>query len=131
MSDKSQLELIFDEWEAVIADVITNGISLDKQRKMIQIKTRFIQEIGTSRKSIKDKWLNLKTRENRAKQQYIQDGMAKTPAGDQALEDSRSERYELEKLEIDIETMQDIAMNRNYHLRINEIDVNKVWVGTE
>lgn len=129
--EQSTLEQVFNEWENIIQEILEKGINLFSQRALIQHKTQFIRAIGQARKDIKDKRLSLKTKENSDKQKFIEWGMAKTPAWDLVSENSRTARYDLEKIEIDIETMQDIAMNRNYHLRINEIDINKVWVGQD
>lgn len=132
MSDKTQLENIFNEWETIIADIIDNGISLDKQRALIQCKTKFIVAIGDARKSIKDDRLVLKTNQmSDVKILMEEKQMKKTPAREEVEELSRPARYNLEKLEIDMETMMDIAKNRTYHLRISEIDLNKVWIGVE
>ena len=128
MTEQTTLEIVFNDWEKIIEDIRKNGVTLANQRALIQEKKRFIIAIGQARKDIKDQRLTLSIKENKDKQSYISEGMAKTPAGDQAKEMSRPARCELEKLEIDIETMQDLAMNWNYHLRINEIDINKVWV---
>ena len=126
MDEKTPLELCFDEGEAIIADIMTNGITLERQRALIQVKTKFILEIGNSRKSLQDKRLAQKTKEMTEVKYLMDQGVKKTPAREEVEEKSRGDRYDLEKLGIDMETMQNIAMNRNYHLRINEIDVNKV-----
>jgi hypothetical protein len=69
--------------------------------------------------------LILKANENSDTQKLISEGMAKTPAKDLVSENSRTARYEIEKSEIDAETMQEIAKNRKFHIRIGEIDLNK------
>lgn len=61
----------------------------------------------------------------------MEEGMKKTPAEDQVSDETRADRYELEKIDIDLETMGLIVQNRSYHLRINEIDLNKVGIGAD
>ena len=128
MTEQTTLEIIFDDWEKIIENIWTNWVSPANQRSLIAINTKFLIEIGTSRKLIKDKRLSLKTRENSDKQKFIEWGMAKTPAWDLVQENSRPARYDLEKLEIDIETMQEIAKNRKFYIRLGEIDLNKNWM---
>ncbi|MCP3681091.1 MAG: hypothetical protein GY861_00235 [bacterium] len=44
---------------------------------------------------------------------------------------TREDRYSLINREVDVDTMMEIAKNRTYHIRIGEIDLNKVGVGLD
>ena len=132
MNEIVSLEMLFDSGEAIIADIMTNGVSLSNHRQLIQTKTKFLQAILIAQKAIKDKRLSLKANMARdIKLTMDEKKMAKTPAKDEVEELSRPDRYELEKVDLSIETMLEIAKNRTYHLRINEIDINKVGIGAD
>lgn len=128
MENKSQLEQVFDEGEIIISDIMVNGPSSVNHRNLIQKKTDFLKAIWQARKDLKDKRLAQKASEDRDTKKNIDDWMAKTPARDLVNELSRNARYELEKLDIDMETMTAIAQNRTYHLRFDEIDLNKAGI---
>ncbi len=87
--------------------------------------------IQETRKNISDAWLNFKAKRNTMIQALIDEGAKKSPSKDVVAEETREEKYEIMKREIDVETMMDIAKNRTYHLRVGEIDINKVGVGQD
>ena len=128
MAEKSQLELIFDEWEVIIANIMKNWTDWALHQQLIQTKTKFIVALGKARKDLKDKRLTQKVSDDSDTKKNIEDWMAKTPARDLVNELSRASRYELEKLDIDMETMQSLIQNRTYHIRYGEIDLNKNWI---
>lgn len=122
----TELERIFQEWEQLIQDIATKWVTLWHQRLLIQKKTELLREIYRLKKDLKDKRLELKAREMKEVQHLMDNGIKKTPAREEVEELSRWDRYNLEKIEIDLELMNELAKNRTYHMRINELDINKV-----
>jgi hypothetical protein len=129
MTDKSQLELLFDAGETIISDICTNGESIINQRQLINAKTKFLIELGKARRDVKDKRTILKAKIKNEVARLMAEGQKKTPAGEEADDRSREERHELEKMDSDLEIMLLLAHNRSYHMRASEISLNKVGVG--
>ena len=127
----SNLQELFNEGEQIIATIESEWATLWVQRALIDKKTQLILEIGATKKANKDSRLVLKTRVVSRVKALMEEGMKKTPAEDQVSDETRADRYELEKIDIDLETMGLIVQNRSYHLRINEIDLNKVGIGAD
>lgn len=123
------LQDLFNEGEKIIWNIMTNGASLNYQRDLIQKKTQFIVMLGQNRKELADKELLFKLKKNEEIKKLMENGIKKTPAEDEVKEMSRVEEYEIIKTSIDMETMAEIVKNRTYHLRISEIDINKIWIG--
>lgn len=127
--EESTLQEIYDAGEIIIADIDTNGVTLTNHRQLIQQLKRLIRAIGKTRKAIKDQRWDLKAKEmSDVKKMMEEQNMKKTPAREEVSELSRPARYTLEKAEIDIETMQDLVQAWNKNIRINEVDINKVWI---
>lgn len=120
------LQDLFNEGEKIIWNIMTNGASLNYQRDLIQKKTQFIVMLGQNRKELADKELLFKLKKNEEIKKLMENGIKKTPAEDEVKEMSRVEEYEIIKTSIDMETMAEIVKNRTYHLRISEIDINKI-----
>lgn len=132
MEEKATLQGIYEAGELIIAEIDKNGVTLQNHRQLIQYTKRLIKAIGEARKAIKDQRLTLKTNEmSDVKKLMEEKQIKKTPAREEVQELSRPSRYELEKAEIDIETMLDLVQARNKNIRINEVDLNKVWIGTD
>lgn len=116
---------IFYEGEEIIEDITINGVTSDNHRKLIQKKTELLIKVYGDKKQMKDKRLDFKLKVDRETKRLIDSGMAKTPARAEADEAGRGDKYDLEKLEIDLELMDELSKNRTYHLRYNEIETNK------
>ena len=95
-------------------------------RLLIQKKTEFQKKLYDHKKEAKDKRLAQKAKEARDVEALIQQGAKKTPAQDEVKETSRADRYELEKMDLELELMDELAKNRTYHMRANEIELNKL-----
>lgn len=80
------------------------------------------------KKKLVDKSLEVKNKELGIVEQLMQMWEKKTPAQDKAKDETRADRYELDKVEIDLEKFLELIKNWTYHIRIGEIDLNKVWV---
>jgi len=128
--DKS-IEIIFQEWEDIITDIMTNGVTLMNHRQLIQKRKELISMIAHIKKQTKDAWMEQKTEERKKINALIEQWVKKTPAYEEVQDECRPQRYELEKIEIHIEAFTDHLKNRAYHLRVNEIDLNKVWIWSD
>lgn len=122
------LSQIFQEGEQIIENIRTGWITLWLHRELIQRKTELIMAIYDLKKKLVDKSLEVKNKELGIVEQLMQMWEKKTPAQDKAKDETRADRYELDKVEIDLEKFLELIKNWTYHIRIGEIDLNKVWV---
>jgi len=131
METEKSLQDIISEGNTILNGINKDWVSLTNARQLIQKRDELLYAIGEHRKLMKDKRLEQKDNELTAIKQLMDQWAKKTPAYEEVQNDQRSARYELEKLDIAIDTVIDQAKNRAYYIRINELDLNKVWVGSD
>jgi hypothetical protein len=126
---KTTIHDIINNWRETIDKINTEWVTLHDHRKLIDIRDQLIVAVWNLKKLNKDARLDQKNKETEEIKYLMEQWAKKTPAYEEVQNQNRSERYNLEKVDIDIETIADQVKNRAYYIRINEIDLMKLWVG--
>ena len=135
-TDEEEIEIkevtiqdIINNWRETIDKINLEWVTLHDHRKLIDIRDQLIVAVWNLKKLNKDARLTQKDNETKEIKYLMEQWAKKTPAYEEVQNQNRADRYNLEKTDIDIETIADQVKNRAYYIRINEIDLMKLWVG--
>lgn len=115
-----------DQAKQLIQEIAQGWSSVHHQRELI----RALEEIESLLRPLKREALQCELQyklqlAEKIKELMETENMKKTPAEALAKELLISENYRIEGIKVDIESVQTIIWIRKYHLRINEIEMNK------
>lgn len=124
------LTKILNDGETIISNIMAEWPTVINQRQLIQLRTALLTCIADLRRKQADRHVALQLKKTKIIGELIASGIKKSPAEDDADDQIREEKYELEKDKSDVEIVLEVYKNRAYHLRISEIDLMKIGLGS-